>query len=232
METFTFSEVKQRTVEDEIALTLRNAIVSGRFQPGSRINESEVAKQMNVSRIPIREAIKKLEQEGLLVRYPNRRVFVVSFSEKDVMEVFSLRSNLECMTFEWALPNMGGNDFNVLRELISQQEGAISQQNYEELARLDMRFHEYILNKAAHSRLLKSWYEQHAQCQMLLNLRFRTMPEYTPETVLQDHEAILDAMEDGNIQSAISLTKQISERVADECIQTLRLLLEKEDKLS
>lgn len=225
MDNFIFPELKQRTVEDEITSRLRNAIIGGSFAPGSHLNETEVAKQMNVSRIPIREAIKKLEQEGLLVRHTNRRVFVVSFSAHDVKEVFSLRANLECMAFEWALPNMGQADYEALRELIAQQEKAVTGKDYEALARLDMRFHEYIVSKADHSRLLKSWYEQHAQSQMLLNVRFRKMSDYTPETVTRDHTEILESIQRNDIDAAKLLTLQISERVALECSQTLEEFL-------
>lgn len=221
-----FSQITQQNVENEIVQKLRNAIINGQVPLGSHLNETEIAKQMAVSRIPIREALRKLEQEGLVIRQPNRGVFVLNFNEKDVHEVFSLRANLESMAFEWSIPNMTPEDFRELRELIANQENAVKKGDYEELARLDMRFHEYICIKAGHSRLLKAWYEQHAQCQMLLNLRFQEMSEYTPETVVRDHTEILNAVERKDINAAISLTLQISERVAAECSQTIRKSLE------
>ncbi len=224
MADFTFTQIEQFTIEGEIIGRLRKAIVSGQFGPGAYLNESEIAKQMAVSRIPIREAIKKLEQEGLVVRYPNKGVFVISFSEQDVREVFSLRSNLESMAFEWAIPSMNEQDLQTLRELIEKQEEAIKNDDYSELARLDMQFHEYICIKADHSRLLKAWYEQHAQSQILLNLRFKHMPEYTPETVASDHSDILSAIETKDINKAVELTRKISKRVLQECLDTIRTL--------
>lgn len=221
MADFTFTQIKPRSIEDEIISRLRNAIVSGQFPPGTHLNESEIAKQMAVSRIPIREAIKKLEQEGLVVRHPNKGVYVISFTEQDVREAFSLRARLEGMAFEWAIPNMVTTDMAQLRALVQEQETAIKARNYDELARLDMRFHELICQKAGHSRLLKIWYELHAQGQMLLNLRFRLLPDYTPETVTADHLEILDAIERGDVVRAVQLTNDISERVIAECIETL-----------
>jgi DNA-binding GntR family transcriptional regulator len=224
MSDFTFTQIEQRTIEGEINGRLRKAILSGQFSPGAYLNESEISKQMAVSRIPIREAIKKLEQEGLVVRHPNKGVFVVSFSEQDVREVFSLRSNLESMAFEWAIPNINEQDLQKLRELIKNQKEAIANDDYSELARLDMRFHEYICIKANHSRLLKAWYEQHSQSQILINLRFKHIPEYTPETVARDHNEILSAIEVKDINKAIELTLKISKRVSQECIDTIRKL--------
>ncbi len=221
MADFSFTKIKPRSIEDEIISRLRDAIVSGQFPPGTHLNESEIAKQMEVSRIPIREAIKKLEQEGLVVRQPNKGVYVISFTEQDVRETFSLRARLESMAFEWAIPNITNDDLAQLRALVKEQETAIAERRYDELARLDMRFHELICLKAGHSRLLKIWYELHAQGQMLLNLRFRLLPDYTPKTVTEDHLKILDAIERSDVDSAVQLTDDISERVISECIETL-----------
>ena len=221
MSDFTFTQIKQHTIENEIISRLRDAIISGQFAPGTHLNESEIAKQMAVSRIPIREAIKKLEQEGLVVRQPNKGVYVISFTAQDVREIFSLRARLEEMAFEWAIHKMTAEDLTELRMLLSEQKVAVDARQYDQLARLDLRFHELICLKAGHSRLLKIWYELHAQGQMLLNLRFRLMPDYTPETVLADHLEILAAIEHGDVAHAVRLTNEISERVISECIETL-----------
>lgn len=222
-----FSKIEPRSIEQEIFFHLRRAIVSSKIGLGTHLNETDIAKQMMVSRIPVREALRKLEQEGLVVRKPNKGCFVITFTEQDIKEVFSLRAALESMSFEWAIPKMTAQDIQQLKDLISQQEQAIERKDYAELAQKDMRFHEYICIKAGHSRLLKTWYEQHAQCQMLLNLRFRYLAEYTPETVPVDHGRILQAIVDNDPKTAIELTHEISHRVSNECILTLRYIQEK-----
>ena len=224
MQTTIFPRIVQHSIEEEILTRLRSAITGGQFTPGEYLNESEISKQMGVSRIPIREALKKLEQEGLVVRQPNRGVFVITFSEQDVREVFSLRASLESMAYEWAIPNLTAEDLARLRGLIELQEEAVLGRDYDRLAELDMHFHETICLRANHARLLKAWYEQHAQCQMLLNLRFKHMPEYTPETVLGDHKRILQAIEARDSQQAIRLTNEIAYRVSHECQATLQLI--------
>ena len=222
MDSQLFMKIEPRSMENEILYRMREAIVSGKIEPGAHLNETDIAKQMAVSRIPVREALKKLEQEGLVVRLPNKGCFVTSFTEQDIKEVFSLRASLESMAYEWAIPKLTPQDIQKLKHLIEQQEQAIRNQDYDELASLDMHFHEYICIKAEHSRLLKTWYEQHAQCQMLLNLRFRHLADYTPETVSRDHERILEAIENNDPKLAIDLTYEISERVSKDCIETLR----------
>ena len=214
-----FMKIESRNMEDEILYRLREAIISSKIELGAHLNETDIAKQMAVSRIPVREALRKLEQEGLIVRSPNKGCFVITFTEQDIKEVFSLRASLESMSFEWAIPKMTPQDIQKLRDLVNQQEQAILRQDYDELARLDMRFHEYICIKANHSRLLKAWYEQHAQCRMLLNLRFRTFADYTPKTVVHDHTEILKALEAGDFARLMELTEYISKRVVNECLK-------------
>lgn len=220
-----FDKIDQNpTIESKIVGQLREAIVGGKLALGERLIESDLADQMAVSRIPIREAFRLLEKDGLITRQINRGCFVISFSEKDISEVFSLRVTLEKMAIEWATPCLTAVDYSNLRQIIQRQKEAVHGEDYAALAKLDMQFHEVICSKANHSRLLKSWMEQQVQCQILLNLRFKTMSDYAPGTVISDHTKILQAMEQGDTQTAQSLTEEIGRRVSQECIKTLQML--------
>jgi len=221
MEPSLFSKIEQRTVDDVILTRLRAAIVNGSLKPGERLPEAGLAAQLAVSRIPVREALRTLEQEGLVTRQPNRGCYVTSFSRKDVEEVFSLRARLEIMAIERAASLMTAEDFKSLRALITLQAEAARQRDYDSQAHLDMQFHEYVCRKADHSRLLKAWNEQHAQCQMLLNMRFRYTSGYTSEMVVADHIRIIAALEKGDAQAAIRLTEEISATVMGECVEIL-----------
>ena len=221
MEPSVFSRIEPRSVQQEVVDIIRQAVVTGKLELGQHLAESALSEQMQVSRIPVREALRQLEQEGLVTRYNNRGCFVTDFSEKDVREVFSLRSSLECMALEWAIPRITPEDIATLRRMIVEQQESVQARDYAKLAQLDMHFHEFICTKARHSRLLKEWYSLHAQCQMLLNRRFQALPDYTPETVTGDHTQIIDAIEQKNVTAATQLTKSISARVEEECIETL-----------
>lgn len=229
MDSSIFSQIKQKTIEGEVANHLRKAIIEGRLALGTHLPEKELAEQMAVSRIPVREALRLLTQEGLVKHVPNRGCYVVDFTAQDVEEVFSLRATLECMSFDWAIPNLGEDEFTVLDEILALQEQAILTQSYTDLARLDMQFHEFICIMADHSRLLKTWYEQHNQCQILLNLRFSQLPDYTPQTVPVDHRHILEALREGDGERAKAITQEISHRVSLECIEMLEHMKHKKD---
>src|SRR3954470_17922894 len=89
-----FAPAVQQTLFSQVYEVLRRAIVTGVLQPGQRVNEAEVARQMRISRGPVREAIRLLEQAGLLVSTPGRGTVVVTLSAEDVEEVYTLRADL------------------------------------------------------------------------------------------------------------------------------------------
>jgi DNA-binding GntR family transcriptional regulator len=217
-----FEKIEHQSMEDGILRSVRNAIISGSIGLGQHLNETDMARQMSVSRIPIREALKKLEQEGLVVRHANRGVFVVDFDEQDVLEVFSLRALLESMAIEWAIPHLTEPDYVALRQMIDKQKQAIQDREFDELARQEIRFHETICIRANHERLLKSWREIYRQGQVLLTMRYHHLADFTPSAVPVDHELILQAMEAGDPAMAAELTRTISERVEQECLEALR----------
>ncbi len=216
-----FNRIEQRTVQREVVALLRDAIINGALDLGEDINEAAIASQMDISRAPLREALRQLEQEGLIQRIPNRGCFVTNFTEHDVIEVFSLRATLECMGMKWANERLTPDDIRYLRQQIEGVRQRIAAGDLDHLTELDMQFHEYILIRAGHSRLLRAWYAQSAQGRMLLSRRFRTLADYTPETVVLDHTRILDALERHDTAAAIALTEEIRDRVQRECIQVL-----------
>ena len=218
-----FNKIKPSTMKHKVVDLIRDAIIRGDLAPSEHLTEASLSEQLAVSRAPIREALRQLELEGLITSLPNRGCFVTEFTEQDVAEVFSLRATLECMAIEWAMRKLTAEDFRALHEAIEAERQAMLTQKLDALTKLDMRFHEYIMIKANNARLLKAWREQSDQCQVLMNRRFRTLSNYTPETVISDHTEIVDALERGDTATAIQLTQNISRRVQRELVQILQL---------
>jgi DNA-binding GntR family transcriptional regulator len=211
-----FRPIGTRSMPDEIVIHIRNAIISGELDFGEHLTEQEIAEQMRVSRIPIREALRQLEQEGLVVRIPNRGCFVVDFTEQDVTEVFTLRATLEIMAVEMATPHLTPDDIAALQDIIDAQRQAIAAEDYERLTQLDLTFHEYICAKASHNQLLKAWRSQYVQTQILMNRRFNVLSDYTPQTVISDHMHLLEALTRRDAQAAAELTRAICNRIVPE----------------
>ena len=224
MEAQLFSRIQPKTLRSEIVDRIRDAIISGRLEPGEHLKESAIADQMSVSRIPVREAFRQLEQEGLIVSIPNQGSFVKTFGDKDIEEIFTLRATLEGLACEIVLEGgkLQPEDFELLEGYVEQQRQAIETHDFDQLTSLDMDFHEFICRKSESERLLKMWHSLRAQIQVLFHQRFRTY-DWVPETVDEDHSVILDALRHGEVQQVIEVHKRINARVAKECMQMVHL---------
>ncbi|MFB0546849.1 MAG: GntR family transcriptional regulator, partial [Anaerolineae bacterium] len=138
-----FNKIEQSSLRHEVVDMIREAIISGKLEPGTHLAENALASQMSVSRAPIREALRQLEQEGLIVSIPNKGSFVKDFDEKDIDEVFTLRATLENLAMELALgEGLQESDFDHLAQLINSQKEAVENEDFDRLTTLDVQFHE------------------------------------------------------------------------------------------
>lgn len=223
MEQGFFPSIKPKTLRNEVLTVLRDAIVWGRLQPGQHLKENEMAAQLDVSRSPVREAFRHLEQEGLIISIPNQGSFVREFDEYDIRDIFRLRATLEMLACELVVERGGLADADVahLEDLIDQQKAASDRGDFEELTRLDMDFHEFLCSKAGSERLLKMWRSLLTQILVLFYQRFRAYPDYVPATVESDHRSILDALLAEDLDRLSELHAEINSRVADESVRAL-----------
>ena len=220
-----FNKATSRTLRSEVVDMIRNAIITGKLKPGEHLKEAAIADQMSVSRSPVREALRQLEQEGLITSIPNQGSFVKVFDEKDVEEIFILRAALEDLACEIVLKEgkLQLADFRSLEVYIEQQREAIEARDFDRLTELDMDFHEFICQKSEFERLLKMWQSLRAQIQVLFYQRFQTFDE-VPQTVDTDHSAILEALRHGDAERFSRINREVNARVAEECVQVIRLI--------
>jgi DNA-binding GntR family transcriptional regulator len=136
---------------------LRNLIYDGTLQPGDRIVESRLARELGISQTPVREALRELEQMGLVVSYPNRGSSVRQIAPQDADEMYTLRAHLEAMAITLALPRMTDEDLATMDGLIDGMVEAGLSDNPELLTELDTRFHEFICERSGHGLLLRTW---------------------------------------------------------------------------
>lgn len=216
-----------KTLRTEVKEILYNAIVSGQLQPGDHLKETEIADQLSVSRSPVREAFRQLEQDGLLVSIPNQGTFVKSYDAKDIEEIFTLRAVLENLAFELVIlgKKLTAADWERLDWYLEEQRAAIEAQTYHRLTELDMDFHEFFCRKSGSDRLVDMWQSLRGQIQVLFYQRFKAM-ERISETVDTDHMAILDGLQVGDVDALKKLNRRINARVARECIEIAGLSTE------
>lgn len=200
-----FSPAKKRTLADEVVDSLREAIFAGQLSPGEPISEEALAKSLNVSRGPIREALSKLEHEGLVITRDNRRKFVARLSREDLEEVYSLRTVLELLAVRGAVRHAGPSELGEMQAIVDKMVASVADgMNEKEAAELDINFHDALCRASKHKRLHQIWSELHQQIQIVLLSRNVANEDYR-EHVVKSHQKILDAIREKNEERAISL---------------------------
>src|ERR1700749_4949114 len=119
-ETVGWPSVKRRSLADEVTDQLRDFILTGQLQPGDRAGEAEISQRLRVSRGPVREALVRLEQEGLVVSEWHRGASVVDFTKEDVAELATLRTALEKLAMGQAARSATAEDLARLQEIVEQ----------------------------------------------------------------------------------------------------------------
>ena len=179
-------------LRDIVFKTLREAIVTGELKPGERLMEIKLANEMGVSRTPVREAIRKLEQEGLVHLTARKGAEVAPINAKDLKEVLEIRKALEGLACQMACQNATSEDLMKLEDYNQDISKAIEDNDIEKIARLDVRFHEQICILSGNTQLI----------QILSRLKehlYRYRLEYIADiknknTIIEEHSRIIQDM--------------------------------------
>jgi DNA-binding GntR family transcriptional regulator len=185
---------RQNDLYQEVANRLREAILQGRFLPGERLREAELAAMLEVSRGPVREALAQLEHEGLVITQRNRGASVARLSQDDAEEVKSLRLALERLAVQMAIYRCDENDLvEMEREIAHLRSGMSPRTTVQEIAEFEVRFHDRLYRAARHKRLYQAWSALRAQVHIMLLSRNVDEPGIR-DVVIHRHAALLDAL--------------------------------------
>ena len=193
-------------LRDVVFNTLRQAIITGEFAPGERLMEIALANRLGVSRTPVREAIRKLELEGLVVMIPRKGAEVAKITEKDLRDVLEVRSSLEELAAELAAEPMNDEVKEKLEKALKEFEEAIESDDNAAIADSDVDFHDVIFEATGNARLI----------QIINNLReqmYRYRLEYVKDTeyhtvLLNEHRELAKAMVEGRKEDARKIMKR------------------------
>lgn len=201
---FTVNMDEYLPLRDVVFKTLRQAILKGELKPGERLMEIALAEKLGVSRTPIREAIRKLELEGLVVMVPRKGAHVANITEKDLNDVLEVRIGLENMAIDKACCLMKKEQFQELKAAEEHFSRILQKGDLTQLAEADVAFHEIIYRASNNERLL----------QLLGNLReviYRYRIEYlkdeaTREKLAEEHAEIYEAISARDASKAKAFT--------------------------
>jgi DNA-binding GntR family transcriptional regulator len=206
MESLRLSPPVHSQLWESVLHRLRLAIVTNALPPGTHLVEAELAAKLGVSRGPIREALTRLEHEGLIVNYPYRGKFVASISEEDIHEIYDLRRVIESRAIESLARHVDPEALECLREIRRRMIQALSEGRNEDFADLDVEFHRQLVTMSGRERLLKMWNILSSVTHAFIVLNAPKAPEAIRH-IAEGHEGILDALAVHDIAGACAVLR-------------------------
>jgi DNA-binding GntR family transcriptional regulator len=159
--------IDQAHLAERVRQSLRKAILDGSFAPGERLVEGTIATAVGVSRAPVREAIKALEDEGLVMVLPRRGAFVNRLTSRDANEIYMLRGALEALAFRTAAGTITAGQTATLDQIVEAMRQSAADRDVARLSELDVSFHRAVVEFAGNERLLQAWDKMIAQVMLL-----------------------------------------------------------------
>lgn len=194
------------SLRGQVFKKLRDDILSGRYEENEELREVAIGEEMGVSRTPVREAFRQLELEGLIQIVPNKGAYVTGITEKDVMDIYMIRSLLEGLCARWATEHITKEQLEEMEENVYLARFHAEKGHYDQLAALDNRFHE-IMYEACSSKMLEHQLKDyHAY---VLRVRKKTLANVSRGLKSnEEHEGIMEAIKSGDAVKAERLAHQ------------------------
>jgi DNA-binding GntR family transcriptional regulator len=196
-----FTPPRGAVLRQEVTLAIEKAILLGAIAPGQRLVEADVASQMGISKAPVREALRSLEQLGLVVNRPRRGTFVTPITATFAGEAFSLRALLETYAARLAVHHVQESHLTRMRTYL--EHAADVWDDYPARVEYDLRMHDVLFELSGHRLLQQAWGNLRSQVQLLLTvsgiLRDAEYGRGQPNSMVTVHEPIMDALRDKDL---------------------------------
>jgi DNA-binding GntR family transcriptional regulator len=192
------------SAELEAYAYLLNRIRRGELKSGMRLRAEEIASEIGMSRMPVREAFRRLDAEGLLTIRPNRGAIVADFTAAQILELFEIRSVLEGLAMRHAVGNVGGSAIEDLRDLLFRMDRG--RHECDQWLKRHWEFHGYICKLSGRVRLVREIEKLHVLLEP--QLRFYFINVKKPIGVLQQHQHLIDMLVAGDPDKAEAVMRE------------------------
>jgi DNA-binding GntR family transcriptional regulator len=193
------------TKKEQVYTIIKNRILSGIYKHGNRILEDNIANELNVSKSPIREALKELSGEGFVVIVPNKGVFVKKLTKQDIIEILDFRTLIEKYSIKKIIENASDDSLNELSEIYEKMKKVHADNDTNKYARIDAQFHDTIYRLSGNMLMYK----------MAVNIFYLFQPfrvfslnsKKRFEESLIEHKEIVDGLYSRNFQKTWAIAK-------------------------
>lgn len=208
-------------LRDVVFNTLRQEILTGKMKPGERLMEIHLANKLGVSRTPIREAIRKLELEGLVIMIPRKGAEVAQISWKSLKDVLEVRRALDVLAIELACERMTQEELESLYHACESFEEATKTKDTRKIAEADVAFHDIIVASTGNKRLIQLVNNLSEQ---MYRYRFEYIKDSGPHRMLiEEHKEMYRSIQNKDKIAAADVVKKHIDNQEEAIIRQLRL---------
>ena len=211
---------KAKSREEEVYLKLEEEILGGKLKRGEALTEMSLSARLGVSRTPVRAALHRLAEEGLVEISPNRGAVVVGVTVDDLIDTYKIRVRLEGLASAMAASRMTDEEKEELRESVELAEYYVAKGNAEKLKELDTEFHNIIYRASGNRMLSRILSELHRNIKTYRKLSM-TVPGRVERTA-EEHREILNAILAGDAEKADTLTRKHVERAMENMVEAMK----------
>ena len=214
------------SLHTEVINSIITAIATGKLEPGEKIVEQSIAKQMKISRAPVREAIRELAAQGIVEYTPRKGATVTSLDLKNVDEAYSLRGCLEAMAVSLAVDKFNAKEIKGLESLSKKMTKALKEKNVDEFIKYDVEFHSIIHQKSNHSKLQKLMSSLILQTKLyMLMSKYSLLAHSSLDLEYGVHDKIVNAIKNRDKSEA---EEEMKKHITNSGETLIRFLKEKE----
>ncbi|WP_101773624.1 GntR family transcriptional regulator [Peptostreptococcus faecalis] len=208
-----------KPLRDVVFENIRTAIMEGTLKPGERLMEIHMAEQLGVSRTPVREAIRKLELEGLVIMLPRKGAYVANISKRDLIDILEVRIGLEGMAAYYSAERISPEKIKKL-ELISEElKEYVCKNDVDNMLKKDEEFHNCIFESTGNRRLMSM---MNSLWETVYRFRLMYMSDYSSAVnIVDEHMKIIDALKKGKANLAEQLAREHIEKAEQFMIEKL-----------
>lgn len=212
-------------LRDVVFNTLRQAILTGELKPGERLMEIHLADRLGVSRTPIREAIRKLELEGLVTMIPRRGAEVAQITEKSMNDVLEVRRAVDALCVELACERITQEELGKLKEACEHFEEAVKAGDVKHIAQADVALHDIIVQATGNQRLVQL---VNTLSEQMYRYRFEYIKDFRQhERLVEEHRIIYESIVGKDKETACKAAKEHIDNQKKAIIRQIRLEKEK-----
>ncbi|RPK05925.1 GntR family transcriptional regulator [Priestia endophytica] len=187
------------SLKDKVRQELRNEIILNRLKPGERIIETEIAKKFGTSQVPVREALRGLEEEGLVESIKYKGAFVTEIDMSEIHHIYTLRAQIETTVIKLILPTLSHRHFGELYDIIEEMKN--QQSDYGALSALDAKFHWKLIEWGGSEIYIRIWNMLSGHIRRFIAVVHPTIEDKHIETY-ENHKKLIEILESKDIEKA------------------------------